>query len=86
MWLYYAQLKYVQPYLLLLFVCFLVTSDWMQQLKFNVHYAHSKLKSVPMGQIILPRNILKKALGLLQVDFFFWHEKWLILQKIFIEQ
>ena len=47
----------------------------MQQLKFNVHYAHSKLKSVPMGQIILPRNILKKALGLLQVDFFFLRRK-----------
>ena len=47
----------------------------MQQLKFNVHYAHSKLKSVPMGRIILPRNILKKALGLLQVDFFFLTQK-----------
>lgn len=64
-----------EPYLLLLFVCFLVTSNWMQQLKFNVHYAHSKLKSLPMGQIILPRNILKKALGLLQVDFFFLTQK-----------
>ena len=47
----------------------------MQQLKFNVRYVHSKLKSVPMGQIILPRNILKKALGLLQVDFFFLRRK-----------
>ena len=47
----------------------------MHYLKFNVHYAHSKLKSVPMGQIILPRNILKKALGLLQVDFFFLTRK-----------
>jgi len=42
----------------------------MRQLKFNVHYARSKLKSVPMGQIFLPRKILKKALGFLQVDFF----------------
>lgn len=65
----------VCPTLFVVVVCFLVTSNWMQQLKFNVHYAHSKLKSVPMGRIILPRNILKKALGLLQVDFFFLTQK-----------
>lgn len=65
----------VCPTLFVVVVCFLVTSNWMQQLKFNVHYAHSKLKSLPMGQIILPRNILKKALGFLQVDFFFLTRK-----------
>ena len=47
----------------------------MRQLKFNVHYARSKLKSVPMGQTYLPRKFLKKALGLLQVDFFFFEMK-----------
>ena len=47
----------------------------MRQLKFNVHYARSKLKSVPMGQTYLPRKFLKKTLGLLQVDFFFLRRK-----------
>ena len=56
----------------------------MRQLKFNVHYARSKLKSVPMGQTYLPRKFLKKALGLLQVDFFFLDENDLFGKKYFL--
>lgn len=33
-------------------------------------HAQSLIKAVPMEQIFLPREILKKAVGFLQVDFF----------------